>query len=234
MGAEMGVVVLFFQDDGKERKCYFEILLSIIKQVYSTGYLISCFSHLGGVSAVYYWPRHPELEGSKDIVKNDLNIVDDLFLRSSTISSVFVPLDLDKGTILKLVKRTMRDQCEEYKSNYEGTWKEDYNLNCNLLNLPDSKDICKRKMEIALQHLSDLLNCSHGEFEEHIHALQLCYLLATRSGKFAKKIGRPKHNHYPFPAASVCLLFVFFLYVCVKNNMGVIKYERKRTKRKGS
>ncbi|XP_054843844.1 cytidine and dCMP deaminase domain-containing protein 1-like isoform X2 [Eublepharis macularius] len=167
----------------------------------------SCSKFLvqGEISAVYYWPRHPELKQGVNFVKKDLYQVDHLFLRSSVISSVFVPLEqLDKDTVSKLVLRTKRYKCPQCKPNYEETRKENYEINCDLLDLQDCRKTWEKKTKDALKYLNDLLHCSHGKFEEgepsvmNIHALQLCYLLAARSDDPFEGVGCILYNENGF------------------------------------
>ncbi|XP_053114433.1 cytidine and dCMP deaminase domain-containing protein 1-like isoform X2 [Hemicordylus capensis] len=148
----------------------------------------------GEVSSVYYWPRHPELKGQD--IKEDLKEVDRLFLRSSAKISVFLPfMNIINGSelIQKITARTNRYICKECKLEYSCAVKdkelEIIEETCGLLNL-QNLEFCRNKMKDALCYYTDLLHCSHGTFEgaegtkeeEMLHVLQLCFILAARSG----------------------------------------------------
>ncbi|XP_061494723.1 cytidine and dCMP deaminase domain-containing protein 1-like isoform X2 [Rhineura floridana] len=157
----------------------------------------------GEISSVCYWPRHPEL---KEDLEQDLKQVDLLFLTSPIISSVFVPLidHIDKSDKKsEIAHRTRRFRCSKCNPCYtEAVKKEDCEKNCTLLNLQDCVKSCNKQMEDASEYLDILLHCVHGEFagtfdetfneigkEQHIHALQLCFLLAARSDDPDKGVG---------------------------------------------
>lgn len=153
-------------------------------------------SPLGSVSSVYYWPMSPELKGEDSAVKEDLKQVDQMFLRSHISSSVFLPIT-DFDTVSKISKRIKNHRCTDCSSFYTKAVPENVEKICSLLNMQGHIRICEEQMKNALCCLDCLLHCAHGEFEKkekddvkkmHIHALQLCYLLAARSGKYAENI----------------------------------------------
>uniref|UniRef100_A0A8C8VQF0 Cytidine and dCMP deaminase domain-containing protein 1 n=1 Tax=Pelusios castaneus TaxID=367368 RepID=A0A8C8VQF0_9SAUR len=153
------------------------------------------------VSSVYYWPMAPELKGEDSAVEEELKQVDQMFVRSQISISIFLPsTDFD---VSKISERIRRHKCRNCHSHNAEAVPKDMEKIMSLLNMQDRKMMCVSQMKKALHCLNYLLHCTHGEFEKkeeddvekmHVHALQLCYLLAARSDDPDRGVGCILYN----------------------------------------
>ncbi|XP_034777901.2 uncharacterized protein LOC117414583 [Acipenser ruthenus] len=152
----------------------------------------------GEFSSVYYWPRDPERScmTSDSSAFTDSECVDQMFLRSKISFECLVPeTDMVKDELIKFTRKAKCECC--HAKNYENDLSNDQMKN---IMMADNPERVEKLIERALCCLDSLLPCSKGSFlpalEQEdiklaIHALQLCYLLAARSGKLS-------FNLYPY------------------------------------